>query len=90
MQLNPRNDSPEKVLSSKTQNDGGNAGAGEESFKLGFSVIAVAEDEKKSDEKNQEGEDLAQNVRDGCLPFPLEVEVPEKMIGERDNESRAE
>ena len=56
---------------------------------MGFGVIAETEDEQKGDEKNDEGKDLAQNVRDRCLPFFLEVEVPEKMVDECDDESRA-
>jgi len=77
-------------LSGKTDNDSDDARTREKALELGFSVIAEAEDKQKSDEENQEGKDLAQNVRNGGLPLLLEVEVPEKMIGERDNESRAE
>ena len=79
----------EKVLASKAEDDSGDTRTREKALELGFSVIAEAEDEKKSDEKNDEGKDLAQNVRDGCLPLLFEVEVPEIMIGEGDDESRA-
>src|SRR6266480_1195746 len=53
-----------------------------------MATIAEAEDEKKSDEKNDEGKDLAQNVRDGCLPLLFEIEVPEIVVRESDDESR--
>src|SRR4029077_6485157 len=90
LQLNAGNNSSEKVLSGKTDNDSDDARTREKALELRFSVIAEAEDEQKSDEENQQGKDLAQNVRNGGLPLLLEIEVPEKMIGERDNESRAE
>ena len=88
MQLNTGNNSAEKVLSGKAENDSGDARTREKALELGFSVIAEAEDEKKSDEKNDEGEDLAQNVRDRCLPLLFEVEVPEIMVRESDDERR--
>jgi len=88
LQLNAGNNSSEKVLSGKTDNDSDDARTREKPLELGFSMIAEAEDEQKSDEENQQGKDLAQNVRNGGLPLLFEVEVPEKMIGERDDESR--
>jgi hypothetical protein len=51
-------------------------------------MIPEAEDEKKSDEKDDEGKDLAQNVRDRCLPLLFEVKVPEIMVRESDDERR--
>jgi len=90
LQLDAGNDSAEKILSGKTENDGGDARAGEEALELGFSVINETEDKQKSDEENEEGKHFAQNVRDGCLLLFLEVEIPEIMIGKCDDESRTE
>jgi hypothetical protein len=88
LQLNAGDNSSEKVLSGKTDNDSDDARTREKALELGFSVIAEAEDKQKSDEENQEGKDLAQNVRNGGLPLLLEVEVPEIMVRESDDESR--
>ena len=48
----------------------------DETLELGFGMIAKAEDKQKSDEKDEERQDLAQNVRNGRLPLLLEVEDP--------------
>ena len=89
LQLNAGNNSSEKVLSGKTDNDSDDARTREKALELGFSVIAEAEDKQKSDEENQQGKDLAQNVRNGRLPLLFEVEVPQVPVNECDDDDSA-
>jgi hypothetical protein len=53
-------------------------------------MIAKAQDKQESDEKDEERQHVPQNVWNGCLPFLLEIKIPEIVINEGDDDSRAE
>src|SRR5205823_8799849 len=86
LQLDAGDDSAEKVLPGKAENDSGDPRPGEKALELGFSVIAEAEDEKKSDEKNEEAKDSGKKGGVGGWRLLLEVEVQEKRVREGENE----
>ena len=46
-------DAPKEILSGKTKDDRGNAGAGEQSLELGFRVVTEVEDEQQGDQINE-------------------------------------
>ena len=89
LQRDAGNNSAEKILSGKAEDDGRDAGAGEKALELGFSVINEAEDEKQRDEENEESNHLAQEMRNGRLPLLFEIIIPEVTIDESDHHDGA-
>jgi hypothetical protein len=90
LQLDAGDDCPEQVLSGDAENNRDDARAEDETLELGFGMIAKAQDKQESDEKDEERQHVPQNVWNGCLPFLLEIKIPEIVINEGDDDSRAE
>ena len=90
MQLDAGDDRAQQVLSGETEDNCDDARTGEKALELSFGVITKAKDKQESDEKDEERQHVPQNVRNGCLPFLLEIEIPQVVINEGDDDSRAE
>src|SRR5207245_899661 len=53
-------------------------------------MIAVTQDKKKSDQKNDTTDNLTKKMRNWCFPFLFEIEIPNVPVHERDCERRAQ
>src|SRR5512133_1326051 len=53
-------------------------------------MVAVAQDKQQYDQKNDAADNLTKKMRNRCLPFLFEIEIPDVTINQRDNQCRAQ
>jgi hypothetical protein len=90
LQGDARDDSAEQILSSKTEDDGGDSGAGQDAFELSLGMIPDAKDKEERDEVNKERDDLPEKMGNGRPPLSFPIQIPEVAIEKRDDEGGAE
>src|SRR6266568_5321752 len=69
-------DPGKQILPRKSDDDCDDSGASEKPFQLRFGMITGTQDKKKRDQKNDPADDLTKKMRDQCLPFLFEIEIP--------------
>src|SRR5438046_8606227 len=53
-------------------------------------MVAVTQDKKQYDQENDSTDNLTKKMRNQCLPFLFEIEIPNVAINQRDNQRRAQ
>src|SRR6266853_3333446 len=83
-------DPGKQILPRKSDDDCDYPGAREQAFQLRFGVITGTQDKEKRDQKNDPADNLTKKMRDQCLPFLFEIEIPNVPIDQSDHERCAQ
>src|SRR5438552_4531818 len=79
-----------QILPGESDDDCDYPGAREQSVQLRLRMIAVTQDKKKYDQKNDTADNLTKKMRNWCFPFLFEIEIPNVPVHECDYERRAQ
>src|SRR4030095_9776257 len=78
------NDTAEKILGRKGEDDGSGAGSREKTAQLALGVIAKAKHKEEGDQENYERDQFPQKLWDDRLAALFEIKIPEIAIDQRD------
>src|SRR5205085_3129631 len=90
LQRNARDQTAEKILSGKAEDDSGDSRPSEQSFELTLGVVAEAQHHQQRNEEDTEGKDLAEQFGNGRVLAPFEPGIPNVAVDERNHDRGAQ